>query len=510
MNKIKSCLYCRVSTTHNEQETSYELQHNFNNEQFIIEKIYGERTTGRFLKKRPVMREMLSDCGIEITFNKNQPVFIETNRKSLYENIIVANTSRFGRNLVEVKQIIEMLHKKEVTIWFDDIGKFSNATDLSLTLDLLFLLDENYSKQVQSKVLYGLERARKEKGYLHLNSTFFGMEYLKGKNRLIPNEQSKIVVNIFNEYKNGASMRNLANKYGKTQSRIKDIIDNPRYAGYNFYGIYVKDGTYKRKGIENVKIYESDRIEPIISIDLWRECQEIKKSRKCGARGINNGTYALSSKIICAKCGTKFFHKQSNRKPNSDLWKCRKSHNEPHLCDMVGISEKTIIRYLKSYYGLSSIRNTLSFKIQLAIDNIKVEDKETLEFRIKPLNDKMKRLKKLFLMGDITEEEYQEMKSEFKNELDKLNVMLANVQNKELNIIKLKKLKKDYNKILDEYEVLLEGNPQELFKRISYIKVDKMNNVITNKYNSYITEVMFKDFQPIKEYYGQFIILDEK
>ena len=113
-------------------------------------------------------------------------------------------------------------------------------------------------------------------------------------------------------------------------------------------------------------------------------------------------------------------------------------------------------------------------------------------------------------MGDIIEEEYQEMKSEFKSELEKLNVMLTNVQNKELNIIKLKKLKKDYNKILDEYEVLLEENPQELFKRIAYIKVDKMNNVITNKYNSYITEVMFKDFQPIKEYYGQFIILDEK
>lgn len=509
MNKIKSCLYARVSTTHSEQETSFELQHKFTNEKFVIEKVYGERSSGRYLKKRPIMIQLLSDCGIEITFNKNQPVFIETNRKPLYENIIVANTSRFGRNLVEVKQIIDMLHKKGVTIWFDDIGKFSNAKDLSLTLDLLFLLDENYSKQVQAKVLYGLERARKEKGYLHLSSSFFGMEYIKGENRLIPNEESQTVVKIFNEYKNGASMRMLASKYGRTQSRIKDMIDNPRYAGYNFYGIYVKDGTYKRKGIENVEIFKSDRIEPIITIELWRECQEIKKSRKCGVRGVNNNSYSLSSKIICAKCGTKFFHKQTNRKPNSDLWKCRKAHNEPHLCDTPSISEKTIIKYLKSYYGLSAIRNTLAFKIKLAIDSIKVEDKETLEFKIKPLNDKMERLKKLFVMGDISEEEYQEMKSEFKNELDKLNEMLINIQNKEQNIIKLKKLKKDYNKILDEYEILLEENPQELFKKISYIKVDKIDNIVKNRYNSYITEVMFEDFEPIKEYYGQFTIFDE-
>lgn len=509
MNKIKSCLYARVSTTHSEQETSFELQHKLTNEKFIIEKIYGERSSGRYLKKRPIMVKLLSDCGIEITFNENQLVFIETNRKPLYENIIVANTSRFGRNLVEVKQIIEMLHRKGVTIWFDDIGKFSNATDLSLTLDLLFLLDENYSKQVQAKVLYGLERARKEKGYLHLNNSFFGMEYIKGENRLIPNEQSKTIVKIFNEYKNGASMRDLARKYEKTQSRIKDIIDNPRYAGYNFYGIYVKDGTYKRKGIENVEISKSDRIEPIITIDLWKECQAIKKSRKCGVRGVNNNSYTLSSKIICAKCGTKFFHKQTNRKPNSDLWKCRKAHNESHLCDTPSISEKTIIKYLKSYYGLSSIRNTLSFKIQLAIDNIKIEDKETLEFKIKPLNDKMNRLKNLYINGDVTEDEYQERRSVFKNELDKLNEMLINVQNKEQNIIKLKKLEKDFKRILDGYEILLEENPQELFRKISYIKVDKINNVIKNKYNSYITEVMFEDFEPIKEYYGQFIIFDE-
>lgn len=507
MKKLKSALYCRVSTTHNDQETSYELQKKYINDLFEIEKIYAEKSSGRYLKKRPIMRELLSSCGIEVIFNQNQPVFIETNRKPLYDNIIVANTSRFGRNIVEIKQIIELLHKKKVTIYFDDLGKFSNATDLSLTLDLLFLLDENYSKQVQQKVLLGLQRSRKE-GYLHINNSFFGMEYRKVERKLIPNEDSKIVIEIFNKYKEGMSFRKLARLYNLTQSRVKDIIDNPRYAGMNFYNKYI-EGTKKRKPVEELELIQSDKTTPIIEFELWQQCQYIKRSRKCGARGVNNQTYSLSSKIICAKCGTKFFHKQTNRMANSDLWKCRKAHNEPHLCDTPSISEKTIIKYLKSDYGLKAIRNTLEFKIKLAIESIKIEDKETLELRIKPLDDRMERLQKLFLMADITEEEYNEMKSEFKVELDKLNEMLKNVQNKELNIIKLKKLKKDYNNILDNYELLLRENPQELFKKIEYIKVDKILNLIKNKNNSMITEIMFTEFLPIKEYYGQFIILKE-
>lgn len=507
MEKLKSALYCRVSTKHNDQETSYELQQKYINDSFEIEKIYAEKSSGRYLKKRPIMRELLSSCGIEVDFNQNQAIFIETDRKPLYKNIIVANTSRFGRNIVEIKQIIELLHKKKVTIYFDDLGKFSNATDLSLTLDLLFLLDENYSKQVQQKVMVGLQRSRKE-GNLHINNSFFGMEYIKSEGKLIPNEDSKIVIEIFNKYKEGMSFRQLSKLYNLTQSRIKDIIDSPRYSGMNFYNKYV-GGSNKRKPVEELELIQSDKITPIIDFELWRQCQQIKKSRKCGTRGVNNQTYSLSSKIICAECGTKFFHKQTNRMANSDLWKCRKAHNEPHLCDMPSISEKTIIKYLKSDYGLKAIRNTLEFKIELAIENIKIEDKETLKLRIKPLDDRMGRLKKLFLMGDITEEEYNEKKSEFKVELDKLNEMLKNVQNKELNIVKLKKLKKDYNKILDEYELLLKENPQELFRKIEYIKVYRILNIMKSKNNSMITEVMFNEFLPIKEYYGQFIILKE-
>ena len=281
---------------------------------------------------------------------------------------------------------------------------------------------------------------------------------------------------------------------------MKDIIDNPRYSGYD---------RYKKKDSDEVEMFKSERIEPIITLELWEECQKIKSSRRCGKRGINNSTYNLSSKLICSKCGTKFFHKQTNKKPNSDLWKCRKAHNEPHICNMGSISEKTIIEYLKSSFGLKAIRYTLKFRIEVAIYDIDIANKKELIDKINPLIEQKGRLKRLYILGEIEEEEYFRDKEKFSNKLEKYQNKLEKIKEKEHLIKELEKLHLKYESILDEYDRLLEENPQELFKRISYIKIGSMVNVLTLKERTQIEEVMFTEFEPIKEYYGQFINLEE-
>lgn len=91
-------------------------------------------------------------------------------------------------------------------------------------------------------------------------------------------------------------------------------------------------------------------------------------------------------------------------------------------------------------------------------------------------------------MGDISEDEYNSSKVEFKSQLDKIYLMLEHIQNKEFNILKLNKLSKDYNKILDTYEQLLTENPQELFNKIEYIKTNKIIDLIKDKSKCNITE----------------------
>ena len=171
--KLKCALYVRTSTT--EQKDSLELQARYKNNNFDIDKIYSEEVSGRDILKRPEQIKLLNDCGIEVTSVQKQAVFITNDKKPLYDCIIVSNTSRWGRNVVQVKQIVEALHKKGVKLWFDDLGKFSDSKDLSLTLDMLFVLDENYSQTISHKVKSAMDKRKKE-GYILANSRLIGYD----------------------------------------------------------------------------------------------------------------------------------------------------------------------------------------------------------------------------------------------------------------------------------------------------------------------------------------------
>lgn len=99
----------------------------YKNEQFEVVSIYNERVSGRLLYKRKEQQRLLYDCGIDVSFyDRDQPLFKISDRPSLYDVIIVANTSRFSRNLVEMKQMITALSKKHVKMYFDDLSKFSD------------------------------------------------------------------------------------------------------------------------------------------------------------------------------------------------------------------------------------------------------------------------------------------------------------------------------------------------------------------------------------------------
>ena len=68
MKKIRVAAYCRVSTNHEEQESSLETQISYY-EKLIAEhndwqlvKIYAERASGTQIKKRPEFVKMIKAC----------------------------------------------------------------------------------------------------------------------------------------------------------------------------------------------------------------------------------------------------------------------------------------------------------------------------------------------------------------------------------------------------------------------------------------------------------------
>ena len=501
IEKLKSALYCRVSTEHEDQLTSYKAQMEYKNEQFDIIQIYNEQVSGKLLYKRKEQQKLLYDAGIDVSFHDKQPIFSISQRSPLFDIIIVANTSRFGRNIIEVKQMINALEKKKVSIYFDDLGKMSSDKDLSLTLDLLFLLDENYSKQTSQKVLVGMQRGR-DRGTLYVNSLMIGMDYIpKPVNKLVPNEMSPTIVKIFEDYKNGGSCRSLAIKYNMRPHTINDIINNAKYAGLNYYGRYDENG--KRKPLDTHEYFETDRIEPIISKELWFECQEIKKSRTIGdsagrRKGVNNNTYSLSGKIVCNSCGSHYYHHSVGKRIGSN-WRCITKANYKK-CVMPDINERTIINYLKSGFFDIYIERIKS-AITVLLDDYQLVDRSETEATLVNVNVQINKLLDIYLDGIISKDIYEQRYKcliHDKSIIEKKLSHIDNYNSYHKEIVE-KRDKFIYELQQMSYNINVVNDYESVFKNIREIVVDKQYDYENNKIYSYIKEIHFKGFEVLSD-----------
>ncbi len=87
MNKLRVVAYCRVSTNHEEQESSLETQISYyrklisERESWQLVKIYAERASGTQMKKRPEFMKMVKACKqrkIDLILTKSMSRFGKT------------------------------------------------------------------------------------------------------------------------------------------------------------------------------------------------------------------------------------------------------------------------------------------------------------------------------------------------------------------------------------------------------------------------------------------------
>ena len=90
MKKLRVAAYCRVSTNHEEQESSLETQISYygklitEHKDWQLVKIYAERASGTQIKKRPEFMKMIKAC-----------------KQGKIDLILTKSISRFGRNTLE-------------------------------------------------------------------------------------------------------------------------------------------------------------------------------------------------------------------------------------------------------------------------------------------------------------------------------------------------------------------------------------------------------------------------
>lgn len=292
---FRTCAYCRVSTDHEEQAYSLELQ----KEHWT--KVVKEHKNWSLL-------HVFADEGITATSTKHRVQFnqmIEDCLADKYDLIVTKSVSRFARNVVDGIEIARKLknHNPPVGIFFEADGIFTLVEDSEIRLSIMFSFAQSESESKRSSMNWSLSN-RFRTGRL-LTPELYGYtrerditgKYIIGA-KLIPVEhQATIVKYIYDAFLAGFTIEAIARQLNdigeKTNTNsdwnsngIKYILTNERYCGHvltwKTFTIDVFDHKSKKNDHDRDQyLYENDH-EAIIPVAKFEAVQKLIVQRRMG------------------------------------------------------------------------------------------------------------------------------------------------------------------------------------------------------------------------------------
>lgn len=417
MNNI-AC-YIRVSTDKIDQQKSLEQQRVLLQEQFKDSNInmYSDTGTGTSFNRKG-FKQLLFDCGLNEKKLKDGRLTFEVDaiREPLVKEIVVLNTSRFARNIAIIDILRILWDYKKVNVKFLDVQKDSNNPSDMILLQMFFAMSENEVAETSKRTKRGNRTSILQNRIR--NNSIFGWNFDRETNSLIANGKESEIVRFIYE----TSLTNGLKKTAKivnengcrtkkdnlwTDSTIKTLITNPKYKGYNvrnkFNNINLfteSKSKYVRK--ENWIIKQNDRIDPLVSEELWEQVQNALAYRcKVGNRGQNARIYDTRGKLKCAICGASYVRcvetKVSDKSNKLHYLIC--SHKKKYTkkyCNAQNINIEMLNDYIeiqrKNYY------KNVQLQIQMKIIKLKEElvsicNGSDIMFKIQANEKKLKELK---------------------------------------------------------------------------------------------------------------------
>ena len=259
---------------------------------------------------------------------------------------------------------------------------------------LLTTVSQNEIERTSERTKIGLAGAIKAGNIPH--KAPFGYKHVDKK--LVPDEATKDqVIRIFNLYYEGNSYQTISNLYneekvfGKTNwcdGTILKIIENEIYKGDFVHGKRTNNPTY----YENV-------VEPLVSRELWEECQVQKKKNSRNYK--RDKDYLFLQKLKCPKCG-RILGGNATRKKNGNVYYYYQCHDCKISIKETDI-EKEFDNFINEIQEYDAIVNqTLLPMIKTKLDN----PKDKLVKELNEQKQKAERIRKAYINGSFTIEEY--------------------------------------------------------------------------------------------------------
>ena len=330
------------------------------------------------------------DAGISAKTGNHRPEFerLKEDIKSKKINTIVSlKLDRITRSIYDWENIITFLDDNDA--YLDCANDEINTTTANgkMISRLLMSVSQNEIERTSERTKIGLAGAIKSGHIPHIAPLGYKHE---NKTLVIDYSTKDVVVRIFELYSEGYSYQKISNLFNEEKvlgkdnwrdSTIQTILENEIYKGDFIHGKRTKNPTY----YENV-------VEPIVSKELWEDCQvQKKKNSRSYQRTL---TYLYLQKLKCPKCGRILGGKATTKKNGKPYFY--------YYCNDCKISFKENV--IKEYFSqfINELVEYDSVVNQFFLPMIKQkfdEPKEELEKEIVKQNEKLERIRKAYING---------------------------------------------------------------------------------------------------------------
>ncbi len=278
--------------------------------------------SGKTIEGRAEFTKMLED----IISNKDDVKFV-----------LVYKLSRFGRNVADILNSLEIMQDNDVNLISVEDGIDSSKETGKLVITILSAVSEIERENILAQTMEGRKQKARE-GKWNGGFAHYGYKLVEGKLEICE-EEAKAIKIIFDKYTNteiGANgvakylinhgIRKIPRQNGKSPTfspqLIRSILDNPIYCGKIAFGRRKKE---KIKGTKNEyhNVKQNDYMvfdgvhEAIIDIETWEKTQEKRKKQfkkyEHTNKGKNQKTHLLTGLIKCPLCNANMYSNKSKK-----------------------------------------------------------------------------------------------------------------------------------------------------------------------------------------------------
>ena len=242
--------------------------------------------------------EYYKDAGISAKTGNHRPEYermLEDGKQGKINMFIALKLDRVTRSVKDWESLIVFTEKYNIDLALVNDKIDTTSANGKMVSRIMMSVSQNEIERTSERTKVGMVGAIK-KGHIPASAP---LGYKRDNKKLVPDMLTKdIVIRIFNLYYEGNSYSTIANIYnnekvlGKTNwrdTRILKILSNEIYKGDYVSG----------KTIGNPVYYE-DVVEPIVSKELWDNCQVQKKKNQ--KNYMRTQTYIFLQKLRCPKC----------------------------------------------------------------------------------------------------------------------------------------------------------------------------------------------------------------